>query len=290
MHSGSPVSVDGAFQDAMKRFQAAGVDSARIDARLLLGFVLGGGAEQVLAQSGRDLTEAEAGQMETLVQRREAREPISHILGTREFWSLPFKVTAATLTPRPDTETIVEAALEGIAEPPQRVLDLGTGSGCILLALLSEWKDAEGLGVDASLEALNVAKENATTLGFAKRARFVLGDWNQAHWTRDLGGPFDVVVSNPPYILDGDVAKLDADVRDFEPRRALVGGADGLGAYRAIIKGLPELLMPGGLVVFEVGVNQAEDVANLLMERNFSRIEQRRDLAGIQRAVMARQT
>lgn len=288
MHSGSPVSVDGAFQDAMKRFQAAGIDSARIDARLLLGLVLGGGAEQVLAQSGRNLTEAEAGQMEALVQRREAREPISHILGTREFWSLPFRVTAATLTPRPDTETIVEAALEGVAGPPKRVLDLGTGSGCILLALLSEWKDAHGLGLDASLEALDVAKENAATLGFAARAEFVLGDWNQPHWTRDLGGPFDVVVSNPPYILDGDVAALDADVREFEPRGALVGGPDGLDAYRAIIKGLPGLLTPGGLVVFEVGVNQAGDVSKLLKESNFVRIEQAQDLAGIERAVVAR--
>lgn len=288
MTTSSTVSVDGAFQDAMKRFEDAGIDSSRIDARLLLGFVLGGGAEQVLAQSGRDLTQAESQHLEDLVRRRAKREPISHILGTREFWSLPFKVTAATLTPRPDTETVIDAALDAVTQPPRRVLDLGTGSGCILLALLSEWKDAQGLGMDASQEALDVAKENAATLGLNERAQFVLGDWTAPHWVRDLGAPFDVVVSNPPYILDGDVAKLDVDVRDFEPTGALVGGPDGLDAYRAIVDSLPEILAPLGLVIFEVGINQAEDVSNILINKGFSVVERRRDLSGIERAVVAR--
>ena len=288
MTSGSTLSVDGAFQDAKKRFENAGIDSARIDARLLLGFVLGGGAEQVLAQSGRDLTHSEAQHFEDLVQRRVQREPISHILGTREFWSLPFKVTAATLTPRPDTETLIEAALDTVTQAPLRVLDLGTGTGCILLALLSEWKNAQGLGVDASGLALNVAKENALALGLEGRAQFVMGDWNTAHWTQNLGGPFDVVVSNPPYILDGDVSSLDSDVRDFEPRAALVGGPDGLDAYRAIAAGLDKILTPGGLVIFEVGIHQAEDVANILTNKGFSSVECRRDLGGIERAVVAR--
>ena len=288
MTSGSTLSVDGAFQDAKKRFEHADIDSARIDARLLLGFVLGGGAEQVLAQSGRDLTRSEAQHFEDLVQRRAQREPISHILGTREFWSLPFKVTAATLTPRPDTETLIEAALDAVTQPPRRVLDLGAGTGCILLALLSEWKDAQGLGVDASAEALNVAKENAVALGLEGRAQFVLGDWNTAHWMQNLGGPFDVVVSNPPYILDGDVAGLDRDVRNFEPRAALVGGPDGLDAYRAIAAGLDKILTPGGLVIFEVGIHQAEDVANILTNKGLSCVERRRDLGGIERAVVAR--
>lgn len=293
MTTSSTVSVDGAFQDAMKRFEDAGIDSARIDARLLLGFVLGGGAEQVLAQSGRDLTQAESRHLEDLVRRRATREPISHILGTREFWSLPIKVTAATLTPRPDTETVIDAALDAVTQPPRRVLDLGTGSGCILLALLSEWKDAQGLGMDASQEALDVAKENAASLGLDERAQFVLGDWTAPHWVRDLGTrnlgtPFDVVVSNPPYILDGDVAKLDVDVRDFEPRGALVGGPDGLDAYRAIVDSLPEILAPLGLVIFEVGINQAEDVSNILINKGFSVVERRRDLSGIERAVVAR--
>lgn len=288
MTSGSPLSVDGAFQDAKTRFEDVGIDSARIDARLLLGFVLGGGAEQVLAQSGRDLTPTEAQHLEDLVQRRAAREPISHILGAREFWSLPFKVTAATLTPRPDTETLIEAALDTVTQPPRRVLDLGTGTGCILLALLSEWKDAQGLGVDASAEALNVAKENAVALGLEHRAQFVLGDWNTAHWTQHLGGPFDVVMSNPPYILESDMPGLDSGVRDFEPRAALLGGSDGLDAYRAIVAGLDKILTPGGLVIFEVGIHQADDVASILKNRGFSGIERRRDLSGIERAVLAR--
>lgn len=293
MTTSSTVSVDGAFQGAMKRFEDADIDSSRIDARLLLGFVLGGGAEQVLAQSGRDLTQIESRHLEDLVRRRAKREPISHILGTREFWSLPFKVTAATLTPRPDTETLIDAALDAVSQAPRRVLDLGTGSGCILLALLSEWRGAQGLGMDASQEALDVAKENAASLGLDERAQFVLGDWTAPHWVRDLGArdlgaPFDVVVSNPPYILDGDVAKLDVDVRDFEPRGALVGGPDGLDAYRAIVDSVAEILAPSGLVIFEVGINQAEDVSNMLINKGFSVVERRRDLSGIERAVVAR--
>jgi len=288
MNAGSTISLDEAFHDAIKRFQTAGIDSARLDARVLLGFVLGGGAERVLAESGRDMTPTEARHLETSVQRRLTHEPISQILGVREFWSLPFKVTPATLTPRPDTETVVEAALAGVCSQPLRVLDLGTGSGCILLALMSEWDNALGIGVDMSQAALDVATENACTLGFEDRARFILCDWNKENWTGDLVGSFDVVVSNPPYILDGDMAGLEPDVRVFEPLSALAGGSDGLNAYRVIVDGLADVLAPGGLIVFEVGVNQAPDVADILSTAGLTGIEQRRDLAGIFRTVMGR--
>jgi len=282
--------VDAAFKEAWKRFQTANIDSARIDARVLLGFVLGGGAEQVLAQSNRDLSDKEAVLFENLVQRREGLEPVSQILGMREFWSLDFKVTPATLTPRPDSETIVEAALACVDKPPHRILDLGTGSGCLLLALLSEWQDAQGFGIDASSDALAVAIENAVTLGLADRATFAQADWRTKHWPENLGGPFDVVIANPPYIPDDDIANLDADVRDFEPRSALAGGVDGLDAYHDIIAELPKVLNLGGWVVFEVGIHQGTEVMKLLADAGFGALDKRCDLAGVERAIVGRRT
>jgi len=283
-----PQSVDAAFKEAWRRFGAVDIDSARIDARLLMGAVLGGGVERVLAERDRDLTPDESQLFDQYVKRRESFEPISQILGEKEFWSLPFKVTPATLTPRPDTETIVEAALETVDTPPKRLLDLGTGSGCIVLALLSEWKQTEGVGVDASPEALAVAMENADILGLLNRTTFHQADWRLKDWQSDLGGLFDVVVSNPPYIPDGDIEGLDADVRTFEPLSALAGGKDGLNAYREIIAELPNVLAKGGLVVFEVGIGQADDVLKLLVFAGFEKVEKRQDLAGIARAIMAR--
>lgn len=280
-----PSSVDAAFNDAFKRFQAAAIDTARLDARLLLGAVLGGGAERVLAESGRDLSDIEFSIFEGFVKRREDHEPLSQILGVREFWSLSFKVTSATLTPRPDTETLIEVALNAVTKPPQRILDLGTGSGCIVLSLLSEWKSTQGLGVDISEAALDVARYNAKKLGFEDRAEFRICDWRAGKWQR---GTFDVVVSNPPYIPESDMKSLDADVRDFEPRTALVGGVDGLDAYREIIAELPNMLSLGGLILFEVGIDQADDVEMLLRLAGFKDGQQHADLSGIPRVVMAR--
>ena len=280
--------VDQAFRDAWRRLEQAGIESARTDARLLLGQVLGGGAERVLAEKGRALTANEADQFEALVARRLTHEPMSHIRGTREFWSLDFKVTNATLTPRPDTETLIEAVLDHVEGPASRVLDLGTGTGCIFLALLSEWPEALGVGVDASEVALAVARENAQALGLAARTRFVHADWTDDDWTRDLGGPFEVVVSNPPYIPASDIAALDADVRDFEPMDALNGGADGLDAYRIIVKGVRGLIATGGILAFEVGIGQADEVAGLMSGAGFKILEKRKDLSGIERAVVAR--
>lgn len=286
--------LDQAFHDAWKRLEQAGIESARTDARLLLGSVLGGGPERVLAEKGRALTLDEAAQFEALVQRRLAREPVSQIRGTREFWSLEFKVTRDTLTPRPDTETLIEALLAHAPLPVARVLDLGTGTGCIVMALLSEWPDARGVGVEVSPAALAVARENARSLGLDKRARFVAADWTQAHWSdalvRDFGGAFDVVVSNPPYIPGGDIAGLEIDVRDFEPMGALDGGADGLDAYRILVRGARDLLRAGGVLAFEVGIGQAGSVADLMANAGFQVLEKRRDLNGIERAVVAKKT
>ena len=289
-HSGSGLEVDQAFRGAWQRLEQAGIESARTDARLLLGMVLGGGAERVLAEKGRALTADETARFEALLIRRLTHEPMSYIRGSREFWSLDFKVTPATLTPRPDTETLVEAVLDHAQQPVTKVLDLGTGSGCIVLALLSEWPNAQGVGVDASMEALSVAGENARSLGLNKRAHFKQANWTEAAWSRDLGAPFDVVVSNPPYIPADDIDALDEDVRAFEPLAALDGGADGLDAYRTIIASGAALVAPGGLLAFEVGIGQAEDVANLLKNAGFTVLETRKDLAGIARAVVEQST
>ena len=279
-----PISVDEAFIDAFQRFQAANIDTARLDARLLLGAVLGGGAERVLAESGRDLDDVEFSIFEGFVKRREGCEPISQILGVREFWSLSFKVTSATLTPRPDTETLIEAALKMVADDPKRILDLGTGSGCIVLSLLSEWKNSQGLGVDISEAALKVAQHNAKKLGLDDRAEFAIADWREGTWQYGL---FDVVISNPPYIPEADMQTLAVDVRDYEPKTALVGGIVGLDAYREIIAQLPHMLTVGGLVLFEVGINQADDVEALLLSAGFGGLEQHQDLSKIARVVAA---
>lgn len=282
-----PSSVDETWRAATRRLSATGSDSARLDARLLLGHVLGGGPERVLAEGPRAMSAEEAQRFESLLVRRERAEPMSHILGKREFWSLDFKVTNATLSPRPDTETLIEAVLDH-AEAKEKVLDLGTGTGCILLSLLSEWSDAQGVGVDASSDALAVARENAQRLGLAGRAKFVQGDWNRSDGLNGVGGPFDVVVSNPPYIPARDIDDLEADVRDYEPRLALDGGEDGFDAYRVIAARLRGMVKPGGIVGFEVGIGQARIVVELLIAQGLEMVEIRSDLGGIERAVIAR--
>ena len=270
----------------------ADIDEPVMEARLLVGFVLGGGPERVLADRDELLTADQASALKAALTQRCQRVPMAQIIGVREFWSLPFKVTSATLTPRPDTETLVEAILHHVSESPARIIDLGTGTGCILLALLSEWPNATGVGVDASEEALAVARDNGVTLGLGSRTQFVQADWNQERWTQarvgSWGGPFDVVVSNPPYIPALDIEALDEDVRTHEPRLALDGGDDGLGAYRAIVLQLNALLTVDGVIGFEVGIDQADDVGALILEAGFELLEKRADLGGVERAVIAR--
>jgi release factor glutamine methyltransferase len=268
--------------------KGAGIDEPVFEARVLLGFVLGGGPERVLADRDEQLTPVQAQALADALAERCRRVPMAQIVGVREFWSLTFKVTADTLTPRPDTETLVEAVVDLCIQPPKRILDLGTGTGCIVLALLSEWPNAVGIGVDASLEALKIAEENSRTLGLAERVAFVSADWTGPDWACALGAPFDVVVSNPPYIPAFDIEALEPDVRDFEPRAALDGGEDGLDAYRAIVAELPTLLAPSGLVGFEIGIGQADDVAALLKGAGLDVVDQRADLGGITRVVLAR--
>ncbi len=265
------------------RLRVAGIPSARLDARILLAYALAVDGTQVFSHPERRLTAAEADQVEALAARRERREPISHIIGQREFWSLPFKVTSDTLDPRPDTETVVEAALSHMADrqAPLKLLDFGTGTGCILLALLSELPYASGLGVDVSQAALAVAADNAKALGFDRRAGFVFGDWG-----RGIDGLFDVIVSNPPYIPEQEIAGLEVEVSAFEPKGALAGGPDGLDCYRAMAPDVMRLLKPGGIAVLEVGQGQAEAVSLILQNTGLVSIGVRRDLAGVARCVV----
>jgi release factor glutamine methyltransferase len=216
--------------------------------------------------------------------RREAGEPVWRILGEREFWGLPFRLSPATLEPRPDSETIVEAALKELAgrnTEPLSLLDLGTGTGCLLIALLSELPNASGLGVDLSEEACRTATGNAALNGLAERASF-----RQGSWTDGLTGRFDLILSNPPYIPSGEIAGLAVEVREHDPLLALDGGEDGLGPYRIFARTLPPLLAPGGRIVFEIGAGQGPDVVALMQAGGLEFRGSRNDLGGHERALI----
>jgi len=272
-------------------FRTNGIDSAELDARMLVGAALGLDLTGMIAAASRPLTSGESIRLEDFARRRLAGEPVARILGVKEFWGLPLQLSAATLVPRPDTETVVELALEMLRAAPDpdhalRIVDIGTGSGAILLALLSELPDAHGFGTDISLAALRTATANAARLGFAPRAGFVACDYASA-----LSGPFDLIVSNPPYIRSVEIAGLATEVRDHDPRPALDGGADGLDAYRALIPQAAKLLLSGGVVVVEVGHDQSGSVEGLMTAAGLTlQGPAKADLSGIRRAVGGRKS
>jgi release factor glutamine methyltransferase len=283
-------SVETARRMLTAQLKTSATESPELDARLLIGAVLGLDLTGMVAAAAiRRLSDDEAVLLDRFAGRRGVGEPIARILGVKEFWGLPLSLTSATLVPRPDTETIVEAALEILRaeyhrDHTLRIADIGTGSGAILLALLSESPNAWGVGTDISEAALRTAKANARQLGFAPRTAFVAGDYAAA-----LSGAFDLIVSNPPYIRSADIDALAAEVRDHDPRRALDGGADGLDAYRLIAPQAARLLAPGGSLVLEVGHDQSDQVAQLLTIAGLNLPgEPKADLAGIRRAVTGR--
>jgi release factor glutamine methyltransferase len=280
--SGAPT-IAAALDSAARRLAAAAIPEPRREARLLLGEAAALGIEALLAYPERSLAAAAAMRFETLVARRAAREPLAQILGRREFWSLSFEVTRDTLVPRPESETLVEAGLALVTDrdAPLRLLDLGTGTGCLLLALLSELPRARGLGIDLSAAALAVAERNAAALGLAGRAEFALGDWGAAS-----GRTFDLVVSNPPYVPEADIATLEPEVARHEPALALAGGPDGLACYRALARSLPGLLAPGGRAALEVGLGQMDAVAGIMAAAGLAEQGRRLDLAGIPRCLI----
>jgi len=281
--------LDDARRETRARLEAAGIETPELDARLLLGEVLHLDLTGLIAAAARTLNADEAMRLEIFLQRRIAGEPVARILGHKEFWGLPLTLSPGTLVPRPDTETIVEAALDlmkqdGRINDRLRIADIGTGSGAILLALLSELPNAQGIGTDINPDALRTAARNAATLGLSERARFI-----ECNYADALHGPFDLIVSNPPYIPSRDIDGLAIEVREHDPRLALDGGSDGLDAYRVIAPAAFELLAPGGVVVVEVGLGQAGDVARLMAEKGLdSGLAPKADLNGIERGIMAR--
>ncbi len=270
---------------AAARLAAAGIASPRLDARVLAAHVLGVEPGVVFNRADARLDAGQAEAFENLIAARLDHRPVAHLIGAREFWSLPFKVTADTLVPRPDSETLIDAVLErvGARHQPLRILDLGAGSGCLVLALLSELACATGLGIDASAESVDIAADNARRLGLAGRVEFRLGDW-----AGGVGEVFDIVVCNPPYVRSADIDRLEPEVARFEPRSALDGGADGLDAYRALAPALPRLLAADGIAVLEIGFGQAAAVARIIRGGGLQVVEIKDDLAGIPRCVVAR--
>ncbi|TMK37296.1 MAG: peptide chain release factor N(5)-glutamine methyltransferase [Alphaproteobacteria bacterium] len=273
-----------ALDETAAALAAAGIDEPRRQARRIMVAALGLSPAEVFAHPHRRLDREEHARIQAMVRRVAAHEPLSRITGHREFWGRDFVLSRDTLDPRPETETVVEAVLARLTdrEQPYRFLDLGTGSGCLLLALLSEYPQASGIGVDVAYGAAITARHNAARLGLGERASFVAGDWGAG-----LAGGFDAVVANPPYIATADLAALMPEVRDHDPRRALDGGADGLAAYRAIARDLPRLLVPGGLLAAEIGLGQADSVAEIIIAGGLAVERVAPDLAGIARVVLA---
>ena len=284
----APISIAGARRALARMFAAAELDAPALDARIIVGHALGLDHAALTSSEERPLDPDERERIAALAARRLAREPIARIVEMKEFWGLPLRVSPAVLTPRPETETVVATALaaidrDGISGRPLRIADLGTGSGALLLALLSELPNALGIGTDLSRAALAVAQHNAKRLGFSARAAFVACDFADA-----LKGPFDLVVANPPYVACTELAHLAPEVRDHDPLIALDGGPDGLRAYRALAADTPRLIGAGGHMVVEVGAGQADAVALLFTQRQLLDVAVTPDLAGIPRAIHIR--
>lgn len=274
-------------QALSETLRQAGIDSADTDARLLISHALGLDRTALFTNGERALSADEIAAIDTLAARRLKHEPVSRIFGRKEFWSLSLDVTGAVLVPRPETETVVEAALDfivrgGLRLESLRILDIGTGSGALLLALLSELENATGVATDISGNAIAVARANAERLDLAARCDFVV--CNIADVVNDR---FDLIVSNPPYIAHSDIATLEPEVRDYDPALALDGGIDGLDFYRAIAAQAQGLLAPGGRLIVELGVGQEGAVSALFGASGLSINPARADLAGIPRALSA---
>jgi release factor glutamine methyltransferase len=270
-----------AWTRARRALEAAGVSTPVLDARALVEGAAGVQRIEILTDPHREIDQTASDRLEALTARRAAREPLAYVLGVKEFWSMPLEVDPAVLCPRPETETVVQAGLDALgAEDEARVLDLGVGSGAILLAILKERPNARGVGVDLSEDALRIAERNAVQLGLAERAHFVGGNWGAG-----LEGPFDLIVSNPPYIASGEIDTLEPEVSQWEPRLALDGGADGLDAYRAIARDIARLLRPAGRFALEIGQGQEAAVADILRGQGLSPDATLVDLAGVNRVV-----
>jgi len=282
------LTIDTARRNLTAHLQGAAIEPPELDARLMIGAVTRLDLTGMIANAERRLTAFEAARLKDFANRRIGGEPVARLLGRKEFWGLDFQLSPATLVPRADTETVVETALDilrtaGDTARLLRIADAGTGSGAILLALLHELPNAFGIGTDISFTALQTARANAARLGLAARATFAASNYLAA-----LSGPFDLIVSNPPYIRSADITTLAAEVRDHDPHRALDGGADGLEAYRVIARQAHDRLTPGGALVVEVGDRQSADVERIMAAAGLVRLRPpKADLSGILRVVTA---
>lgn len=271
--------------EAAAALSAAGVPDSRRQARRLVSGALAVPLTDLFADPERALGEQQISRVRALLRRMVASEPLSRILERREFWGLEFSLSADTLDPRPETETVIEAVLrrEPDRSAPRRLLDLGTGTGCLLLALLAEFPEASGVGIDITEGAVRTATGNAVNLGLADRARFVVGDWATA-----VSGKFDAILANPPYIASEALALLPREVACHDPWRALDGGKDGLRSHRAIAEAASRLLFPHGILATEIGAGQADAVATIMRDNSLVVVGIEKDLAGIARCVIAR--
>lgn len=274
------------ISDAVRKVCTKGVVSPS-RARILLGHIIKFSQEYVLQNPDHILTAQEIASFLSLCHRLENGEPLSRILGCREFWSLNFELSEHTLDPRSDSETLIEAVLKFLPDQKMslRILDLGTGTGCLLIALLTEYKNSQGIGVDISTGALKTAQKNAAHHGVQDRVHFF-----KSNWFEQVEGNFDVIVSNPPYIKAGDYKTLDQNVKDFDPKIALVGGGDGLACYRQIIKTTPQHLKGNGILVLEIGYDQRAPVTRLLEDCDFKGIQMLKDLEDRARCLVAQKS
>jgi release factor glutamine methyltransferase len=268
------------------RFAAAGLSDPAIEARILIGGLLGLSSTEVFTGSDRILTEEEVSRIEKAVARRLKREPVYRILGSREFHGMDLLISGETLEPRPDTEVLVESLLTYVrqivaAKGAARLLDLGTGTGAIILALLKETSNTSGIGSDISRDALNTATQNARRLGLADRFDAV-----ESHWFEAIGERFDIIMSNPPYIPTGVISALEPEVRDHDPLAALDGGPDGLDAYRAISAGAGDVLEKGGMIGVEIGFDQKDAVLTIFRDAGFNLAQARRDYGNNDRVLL----
>ncbi|WOF75235.1 peptide chain release factor N(5)-glutamine methyltransferase [Parvibaculaceae bacterium PLY_AMNH_Bact1] len=270
------------YRDLLDQFRAADIPSAELDARLLMAAATQVDEVALIADPDQLIADPSLELLKAYVDRRLSGEPVSRILGHREFWGLTFSLNGATLDPRPDSETLVEAVLDHVTArgAPSSILDLGTGTGCLLLALLSELPNARGRGIDCAPEAVEAATHNAEQLGLADRVTFSIGNWGAG-----LDRPFDLIVSNPPYIPSADIAGLSQEVREHDPMTALDGGDDGLTAYQEIARETQRLLAPAGVAFWELGIGQSDDVSGIAAGVGLEVCGLHSDLAGIPRVL-----
>jgi release factor glutamine methyltransferase len=272
------------YRYLIRELSLSKIENPQLEARILLAFASGVKQTRIIGYPEDKLDNSIISNLEKIMARRKTGEPIAYITGVKEFWSLNFNVTKETLIPRPDSETIVQSVLDTITNHMDHIsiLDLGTGSGCLLLALLSELPKAIGVGIDISSRSCKIAKKNAKELGLNNRAKFYQGNWMEG-----IHDQFDIIVTNPPYVAEPDMEFLDREIRLFEPHLALSGGPDGVAAYRLIAKESITRLKTAGILVVEIGINQAQSIRDIFVQNGLKIIKTQRDFSNIDRCILA---